>query len=130
MNTVFETTFTVFPQHSNYLQPPMVFGGKVLAEMDICAAMTAKRLLYGTECTDAITVAVNKVTFFVGAQIGDLIFLRGEVIKLGVKSILMRVEGWRENHDGTRERICEGEFTFVARKNGKTYPHGLRLEGG
>ena len=127
MNLVYNSTFTVFPQDCNYLIPPMVFGGKVLSEMDVCAAMACRRLLYGTECTDSVTVQVDKVTFFVGAVIGDLVFLRGEIVKLGHKSIVIHVEGERENHDGKRERICCGDFTFVSRKNGKSHPHGLKL---
>lgn len=60
----YSTSFTVFPGHENYNDPPSIFGGKMLAEMDNCGAMVCRRALYSTEMTDAITVAVEKVSFF------------------------------------------------------------------
>ena len=86
METVFNHTFTVFPEHSNYM-PPMIFGGKLLAEMDICAAMTARRFLYSspTGARDAVTVAVTGINFYVGAIVKDLIFL---IISIGYEKFL------------------------------------------
>ena len=74
MNLIFENSFVVFPKDTNY-NPPMVFGGKILAEMDIAAACCARRLLYSSHIKDAVTVAVNNVSFFIGAEVKDLIFL-------------------------------------------------------
>jgi len=37
-NITFQKSFIVFPQDTNYMYP-MVFGGKVLAEMDIAAGI-------------------------------------------------------------------------------------------
>jgi acyl-coenzyme A thioesterase PaaI-like protein len=146
METKFTHTFTVFPEHTNYM-PPMIFGGKLLAEMDICAAMTVRRFLYSSRTAkDAVTVAVNNVSFYVGAVIGDLIFLEGEIVHTGNSAVDVHVTGWRESHldigeladaDLTsppkREKICDGDFRFctstpptLARV--RRQPHGLKIE--
>lgn len=100
--------------------PPMIFGGKLLSEMDICAAMTTRRFLYASnEAKDAVTVAVKNVSFFVGAVIGDLIYLEGEVVRTGSTSIDIHVVGYREKHpvlgeEIKRQKICEGDFRFCS----------------
>lgn len=122
------TSFVVMPEHSNYMN--MLFGGKLLAEMDICAAMTVRQFLYESPCDRALTVGVEKVKFLIGAEIGDLIFLKGKITYSGVKSIKIWIEGWRSRKGGN-EHICEGEFIFVSAKDvdGKVLvtPHGMKL---
>jgi acyl-CoA hydrolase len=133
METIFNHNFTVFPEHQNYM-PPMIFGGKLLSEMDICAAMTARRFLYSSESAkDAVTVAVSNVSFYVGAVVKDLIFLTGEVVRTGLSSIDIHVVGYRERDKAVREKICDGDFRFVSCKlpqNGivERIPHGLYVE--
>lgn len=133
METIFNHTFTVFPEHTNYM-PPMIFGGKLLSEMDICSAMTARRFLYSSDTArDAVTVAVSNVSFYVGAVVKDLIFLQGEVVRTGISSIDIHVSGYREKDGGVREKICDGDFRFVSCKkpeNGvvERVAHGLFVE--
>lgn len=143
-HTVFETNFTVFPQNTNYLFPdisgpladvvgvnrrPMVFGGKVLAEMDIAAAMCVIRAIYGTDCWSALTVTVDNVTFWHGATLGDICYLKAELARTGHKSLDIQVEGEVEKHgSGERIRCCSGRFRFVTiNQEGKTIPHGLKI---
>jgi acyl-CoA hydrolase len=127
MNTTHKTNFIVMPQDANYLSN--LFGGKLLAELDICAAMTARRSLYSSKkAIDAVTVH-NCVDFHHGAKVGDLILLEGHIIKFGTKSISVAVEGWAENKVGTRIKICSGEFIFVSVDDkGQTIAHGLTKE--
>lgn len=122
----FYTTFTVFPQDTNYNTPPSVFGGKVLAEMDNCAAMTARRALYETEATDAITVNVTNVNFYIGALVGEIVHLKGTILKVGNKSIDIQIVGHRENRKGEVNKMCDGVFRFVSRKDGIPFAHGLK----
>lgn len=76
----------------------------------------------------ALTVNVTDVTFFIGAALGDIIFLNAEVVKLGTKRIEIQVTGERENSSGKREKICEGKFIFCAMYQNKySIPHGLKL---
>lgn len=136
VHTVFETSFSVFPQDTNYLYP-MLFGGKLLSEMDIASAGAARRALYNSPVSDVVTVAVKDVVFHVGAQVRDLVFLRAELVRCGRKSLEFRVTGEREHLlTGKRELICEGTFIFVTIQLDKEDPsrsksieHGLTLDG-
>lgn len=123
----FETTFTVFPHMTNYMYP-MVFGGEMLSQMDIAAAMNVRRALYDspTGCDNAVTVHCTDINFLVGAQVGDLILLKSEIYQVGTKSISVQVEGYRERADGV-EKLCDGRFIFVAQKDGSSHAHGLEL---
>jgi acyl-CoA hydrolase len=123
----FQSSFTVFPQDCNYNEPPCIFGGKMLAEMDNCAAMVCRRALYGTGCTDAVTVNVN-VSFQRPAYIGDIVLLRGWLIETGNKSLVIQLQCDREEKgSGKIEMMAYGRFTFVARKEGVPSPHGLTM---
>lgn len=133
MHTHFTTSFVVFPQDTNYM-PPMVFGGKMLAEMDIAAATAVRRLLYSSPAgaKDAVTVGVESVKFHAGAEVKDLIFLDAEIVKVGIKSVSVQVKGYREHpsrEQPLRELMCEGLFHFSAYDLGtkKAIPHGLTL---
>ena len=123
----YETSFTVFPDDTNYNDPPSIFGGKMLAEMDNCAAMTARRALYGTPATDAITVGVDKVSFMRPAFIGEIVHLSGKVIDAGKKSLTIVVECKREDKFGEMLPMAKGTFVFVSRSYGYPFEHGLKL---
>jgi acyl-CoA hydrolase len=124
MHTKYETSFTVFPNDTNYNDPPCIFGGKMLAEMDNCAAMTTRRVLYGTPATDAVTVSVQ-CDFSRPAHIGEIVYLTGYVEHLGNKSVHVRVVAIRETKTGEKDRMAEAMFVFVARRNGIPHVHGL-----
>ncbi len=134
---VHETSFFVFPQDTNY-HKDMVFGGKMLSEMDLCAAAVANKALYFSKTAkDALTVAVN-VQFLKGAKVKDLVYIRGTLSKLGIKSLAISVEAYKEtpnyNSDGEllgliRHKMAEGVYTFTAfdMANEKSVAHGLTL---
>jgi acyl-CoA hydrolase len=123
----FETkhSFLVFPEDINYAGT--LFGGKVLAEMDVTALKAARRILYGTECNGAGTVSVNKVDFISPAHLGDIIELTACIRKLGRTSIEIYVHVAKENHSGEIAVICDATFVFVAVKNAKPHPHNCVL---
>lgn len=125
----YSTSFVVFPQDCN-ANFPMLFGGKILSEMDRCAAVTARRFLYNspTGAKDYVTVAINNVKFLKSAEVKDLLFITGQVNKVGTKSINIKVVMQRETKDGC-EDIAEGEFVFVAYdvKEKRAIEHGLKL---
>ena len=122
------TSFVVFPQDTN-ANPPMSFGGKLMAEMDRCAGITARRFLYRspTGARDAVTVEVLNLKFLKAAQVKDLLFVTGTVVKAGSKSITMHLKLERELPDETRELLLEGDFVFVAfdLTTKKAIEHGL-----
>lgn len=124
-SNLFQTisSFMVFPEDMNYAGS--LFGGKVLAEMDMAAAKAARRVLYKTECDGAVTVSLDKVDFIRPAYIGDIIELKATIIRLGKTSIEIHVSVSKEDTRGVIDKICEGTFVFVSLKNGKPFPHNL-----
>ena len=125
-NMVFETAFTVMPKHCNYLLP-MIFGGALFSEMDLCAACCAARALQDSECDSAVTHKCD-LTFHAAAELGDIIFLKSTIIELRRKAIIMWVEAKREkrNKKGS-DFLAEAKFVFVSKKNGEFAQHGLEM---
>jgi acyl-CoA hydrolase len=107
----------------------MLFGGKVLAEMDRCAGITTRRFLYSspTGAKDAVTKSMA-VTFQKSAQVKDLVFITGKVTKVGETSITLHMVAERETATG-RETLVEGDFVFVAYDlvQKTSVPHGIKL---
>lgn len=129
-NVEHTTSFVVQPQDTNH-NYPMLFGGKSLAEMDRCAGITTRRLLYHspTGAKDAVTVAINSVKFYKAGEVKDLVFITGKVIKLGEKSVTIKMTVERETKEG-RTTLIEAEYVFVSYdlEKKEAVPHGLTLE--
>ena len=121
-------SFTVFPQDMNYAGS--LFGGKVMAEMDIAGVKVVRRALYGTGADGCVTASVDRIDFKNPAQLGDLITMTAVIKALGKSSVQIRITVTREslNGDVVDEEICAANFTFVSVKDKKPYPHGLSFE--
>lgn len=119
-------SFTVFPQDMNYAGS--LFGGKVMAEMDIAGVKVVRRALYGCGSDGCVTASVDRIDFKRPAQLGDLITMTSEIKALGKSSIQVRIRVDRESLTGFVEEICAANFTFVAIKDKKPFPHGLTFE--
>lgn len=116
MLTHFETNFTIMPSQANYMTP-MVFGGALYSEMDLCAAICVNRFLYSSDCKGAVTHK-SDVTYLSPTYVGDIIFLYANIIETGKKSIVVHVQAQRENrHQLDRDVIAEGKFVFVSIAN-------------
>lgn len=123
MNTEYTTDFIVFPEHINSVGT--LFGGMLLAKMDIAAATLARKLLYSSEADGAVTASMDKVDFLAPGHIGDLIIIKSILKSLGHSSILIQCKVYREDVQGISEKMCTAMFTFVAMKEGKPHPHNL-----
>jgi acyl-CoA hydrolase len=126
-----ESTFTVYPDDCNYHvvgdgKTPMVHGGTMLLKMDRVAAEHVRKLLYKTDCDSALTVGVDKLTFYFGAKLGDLIHLYSHVVTFGMKRITVEVTCMVEEWGGDRKTMARGLFSFCTFKDGKSHPHGLK----
>jgi acyl-CoA hydrolase len=119
-------SFTVFPQDLNY--SGSLFGGKVMAEMDIAGVKVVRRALYGTGAEGCVTASVDRINFEKPAFLGDLITMVAEIKALGKSSVQVRIKVTREGTMGEVDDICAANFTFVATKNKKSFPHGLSFE--
>lgn len=119
-------SFTVFPQDLNYADT--LFGGKVMAEMDIAGVKVVRRALYGTGAEGAVTASVDRIDFKKPAFLGDLITMVAEIKTLGKSSLQIKISVSRESQQGFIEDICAANFTFVAMKDKKPFPHGLSFD--
>lgn len=123
------TSFVVFPADCN-ANPPACFGGKLLAEMDRCAAIAVRRCLRASPAgaRDAVTVAVDGVQFHRPARVKDLVVVTARVSAVGARSLTVDVRAECDAEDG-RQLLVGGKFVFVAYdvEKGKAVEHRLQL---
>jgi acyl-CoA thioesterase YciA len=92
-----------------------IFGGWLMAQMDLAAALPAARRAQG-RCA---TVSVDKMTFHTAVHVGDEISVYAEIVNVGRTSMHLQVEAWRRSRDGDHTvKVTEAMFTFVALDSG------------
>jgi acyl-CoA hydrolase len=100
---------TVLPEDLN--QYGSLFGGRLLAWIDRVASICATRHCRG----NAVTVALEAMSFEVAVKQGDILILTAELEKVGRTSMQIRVTALREDpNTGTAKRVCAPLLTFVA----------------
>lgn len=88
-----------------------IFGGWLMAQMDLAAGNLAARISRGRSAT----IAVDKIQFLRPVYVGDEVSLFGEVERIGTTSMSIHVEAWRRSRDGDHsEKVTDATFTFVA----------------
>lgn len=95
-----------------------IFGGWLLSQMDIAAAVAAGKVAGGR----VATVAIDNMNFLVPVHVGAVVGCYTEVVNIGRSSIQVLVEVWIDKN-GSEEKIkvTEGLFVFVSiDNNGRT----------
>lgn len=88
-----------------------IFGGWLMAQMDLAAGNAAMRLSQG-RCA---TVAVEAMTFLSPVRVGDEVTVWAPLIKRGRTSMTFDVQAWRRPRDSEQcTRVTRARFTFVA----------------
>ena len=88
-----------------------IFGGWVLAQMDLAGGSLAVQRSRGR----VATVAVTGMSFHLPVFIGDEVSCYGTITKIGRSSITVHIESWARRHrSGERVKVTEGTFTYVA----------------
>ncbi len=89
-----------------------IFGGWILAQMDIAGGVAASRRAEGR----TVTVGVKEMEFHKPVQVGDLVSCYTQVQKVGTSSIAIKIEAWTTNHyhQSALVKVTEGVFTYVA----------------
>jgi acyl-CoA hydrolase len=108
---VSETQMTelVLPQHANAIGT--VFGGSIMAWIDICGAIVTHRHT-GQICA---TVSVDELTFLRPIRVGDVVKLIGRMNAAFSTSMEVEVFVWVEEPQTRTERLCvRAWLTFVA----------------
>lgn len=88
-----------------------IFGGWLMAHMDLAAGNIATRRARGR----AATVAVEAMTFLSPVLVGDEVSFYGSVVSAGRTSLKIHIEAWRrKREEDAMIKVTEATFTFVA----------------
>ena len=88
-----------------------IFGGWVLAQMDLAGGVAAAGRAGGR----TVTVAVEAMRFHAPIAVGDLVTCYARVVKSGRTSITVAIETWARRRRGPVEvKVTEGTFIYVA----------------
>jgi acyl-CoA thioesterase YciA len=89
-----------------------IFGGVILAEIDLAAAVEAHRHHSGR----LVTVALDGVVFRAPVRVGDLVSFFTETVRIGQTSIRVKIRVWAEGRfsSGSPVFVTEAEATMVA----------------
>ncbi|MFP5405465.1 MAG: acyl-CoA thioesterase [Gammaproteobacteria bacterium] len=89
-----------------------VFGGWIMAQVDVAGALPAVRRANGR----VATVAVNSFVFRQPVFVGDLLSFYTDVVRVGRTSITVRVEVYAERNrmDDEVVKVTEATLTYVA----------------
>ncbi|MBB4613848.1 acyl-CoA thioesterase [Novosphingobium taihuense] len=88
-----------------------IFGGWLMAQMDMAAGIVAARRAKGR----AATIAVEGMTFHHPVHVGDEVSVYAHLTKAGRTSMTIDVETWRRARTGEdRQKVTQAKFFFVA----------------
>ena len=104
------TVQIVMPQHCNGYAKPRLFGGQIMAWIDVTGAVAARRYT-GKAVT---TVCIDNLTFLKPAYLNDTVVQEAVVTWTGNTSLEVRVDSMVERLDGSRELINRAYAVFVA----------------
>lgn len=136
---IYQSSFVVFPEHTNYMLCDMVFGGKMLSEIDIAAHTAVRRLInYQSDLSQMVhtllpvTVGIEKCSFTTPAYVGDTIEIYAKVISVGVKSIKCHVT-YKVIRNAPKNPVenmgeCIISFVTLSYTTKKPVPHYLTMD--
>ena len=89
-----------------------VFGGWIMAQVDLAGAVLPSRIAKGR----IATVAVNEFVFKQPVSIGDLLSFYAHVLRVGRTSVTVRVEVYAERNPADLRvvKVTEANVTYVA----------------
>lgn len=97
-----------------------IFGGWLVSQMDLGAAILASRIAAGR----VVTVAIDSMSFICPVHVGDTISFYAQLMHIGNTSMNIKIEAWRDQANRLcADQVTQGIFTFVAiDANGKARP--------
>jgi len=89
-----------------------IFGGWVMAQVDLAGAVLPVRIAKGR----IATVAVNQFVFKQPVRVGDILSFFGKLVRLGRTSITVKIEVYAERFQaqGKYTKVTEASLTYVA----------------
>ena len=107
-----EPVLRVVPMPADANQHGDIFGGWIMAQVDIAAGVLAARHARGR----VVTVAVNEFQFKQPVFIGDVLSFYCEIVHVGTTSITVNVEVYAQRNPSDVEtvKVTEATLTYVA----------------
>lgn len=96
--------------HEHLNRHGKLFGGQMMAWMDIAAAILA----YETTNMDCVTIAVDRIEFLKPVNLGDLVTFEVTEKERGNTSITLNVVAYKSNLDYKMVEVARSNFKFVA----------------
>ncbi|CDZ55353.1 MULTISPECIES: acyl-CoA thioesterase [Neorhizobium] len=88
-----------------------IFGGWVMAQMDLASGIRAAERARGR----VVTAAVKEMAFELPVKIGDTLNIYTEITRVGRSSITLMVEAWAQRaRHRMIEKVTAGTFIMVA----------------
>jgi len=95
-----------------------IFGGWIMAQMDIAGDMMAVEITGGR----AVTIAVDAMKFIKPVKTGDIVCCYGKVTRTGSTSVTIRLEVWVKpglgeitlDKENPFSMVTEASYTYVA----------------
>jgi acyl-CoA thioesterase YciA len=107
-----QPTLRVMPLPADVNQNGDVFGGWIMAQVDVAGAIPAMRRARGK----VATVSVNSFLFKQPVSVGDVVSFFAEVVETGRTSIKVNVEVYAERNPSNPQtvKVTEATLTYVA----------------
>jgi acyl-CoA thioesterase YciA len=116
-----ELVLKVIPMPADVNANGDIFGGWVMAHVDLAGAVIPARLVDGRMAT----VAVNQFVFKQPVRVGDILSFFAHITRMGNTSITVQVEVYAERFraQGQYVKVTEASLTYVAiDESGKPRP--------
>ena len=107
-----ELVLKVIPMPADCNANGDIFGGWVMAQVDLAGSVLPARIIRGRMAT----VAVNEFIFKQPVRVGDLLSFFADVVRVGNTSITVKVEVFAERfrRQGEFVKVTEATLTYVA----------------
>jgi acyl-CoA thioesterase YciA len=107
-----EPTIRVIPMPADSNHTGDIFGGWIMAQVDLAGAVPAMRVARGR----VATIAVNSFVFKQPVFIGDIVSFYAEVVRVGRTSITVSVEVYAQHRSAADAgvKVTEAVLTYVA----------------
>jgi acyl-CoA thioesterase YciA len=107
-----ELVLKVIPMPADCNANGDIFGGWVMAQVDLAGSVVPARYVDGRMAT----VAVNEFIFKQPVRVGDILSFFGKITRIGRTSITVKVEVYAERFrsQGRYIKVTEASLTYVA----------------
>ena len=104
----------VMPDHINVVGT--LFGGQMIAWVDLAAAKVAHRFLKGSDVDGAVTRTIDEVEFKEPVYLGDWVNFKATIVASGDTSFKIQVDAYAEGRHSDPRLACVATLVMVSVK--------------